>query len=60
MLSEGQEEAQREKEELELSLNEFYFQQAEEAYRQKAEALRIKVSIWDLFYVNEPSNYQGD
>ncbi|CAM6099666.1 unnamed protein product [Calypogeia fissa] len=41
MLSEGQEEAQREREEMEHALNELYFQQAEEAYHQKAEALRI-------------------
>lgn len=53
MLSEGQEEAQREKEELELALNELYFQQAEEAYHQKAEALRIHASaLYSTFTLN--------
>jgi hypothetical protein len=45
MLSEGQEEAQRERDEMELALNEYHFQQAEEAYHQKAEALRIHASL---------------
>ncbi|KAL2641787.1 hypothetical protein R1flu_009374 [Riccia fluitans] len=41
MLLEGQEEAMRERDELEQALNDLYFQQAEEAYYKKAEALRI-------------------
>ncbi|KAL3682088.1 hypothetical protein R1sor_000110 [Riccia sorocarpa] len=40
MLMEGHEEAVRERDELEQALNDLYFQQAEEAYHMKAEALR--------------------
>ncbi|KAL3677723.1 hypothetical protein R1sor_020679 [Riccia sorocarpa] len=40
MLMEGHEEAMRERDELEQALNDLYFQQAEEAYHKKAEALR--------------------
>ncbi|BFI27916.1 meiosis-specific nuclear structural protein 1 [Marchantia polymorpha subsp. ruderalis] len=41
MLMEGQEDALRERDEMEQALNDLYFEQAEEEYRKKAEALRI-------------------
>lgn len=45
MLMEGQEDALRERDEMEQALNDLYFEQAEEEYRKKAEALRIHVGF---------------